>query len=408
MGRTGGMKLYTGPLPEGVEIRGGSLRMTFYYRGVRCRETVRISPTVANVRHVQRWRETILFEIATNQFDYAKHFPDSEQAGLFRRGATTTVAQALEAWLASQQKLSAPSTLDDYRNTVHNHLIPALGKLKLSELSKSAIKEWIGGLTCSAKRVNNLLIPLRGMLTDAFEDGAIDRNPMATIRNLKRDTFPEPDPLTPDEVKAILSACRQEQHRTLWQFAFSTGLRSSELIALEWGDVDWHRGVIRVRRSVVRGREREGTKTESGVREVKLLPPALEALQAQKAHTLLLGGRVFYNPNTGKPWVSSKQLEKVWGRIIQRAKVRYRNPYQTRHTHASTLLTAGENPAWVAAQMGHKDWGMIRKVYARWIPDLSPEAGQKAAQLVGRSWGDGSRFQPTPADPYLTQEIGAL
>ncbi|MFP5350776.1 MAG: tyrosine-type recombinase/integrase [Gammaproteobacteria bacterium] len=381
------MKRHTGPLPEGIELRGESIRMSFSWRGVRCRETIRILPTAANVRHVQRWRENILFEIATNQFDYAKHFPDSAMAGRFRPGANTRVAQALEAWLAAQKRLSAPSTFEDYCNTVRHHLVPAFGDLKLSELTKSAIKEWIGGLDCSAKRINNLLIPLRGMLADAMDDGLIERNPMATVRNLKRDTFPRPDPFTPEEVGAILSACRQEVHRNLWQFAFSTGLRPSELMALAWGDIDWPRGVVCVRRSIVRGHERSGTKTEAGVREVKLLPPALQALTAQKAHTFLLDSRVFLNPNTRKPFVASKQLEKIWGRIVARAQVRYRNPYQTRHTYASTLLTAGEDPTWVSQQMGHADWGMIRKVYARWIPELRPDAGNKAADLMGQNWG---------------------
>ena len=46
------------------------------------------------------------------------------------------------------------------------------------------------------------------------------------------------------------------------------------------------------------------------------------------------------------------------------------------------LLTAGEDPMWVARQMGHSDWGMIRKVYARWLPDINPNAGTKINALV--------------------------
>ncbi|MBN4053362.1 tyrosine-type recombinase/integrase [Haliea sp. AH-315-K21] len=54
---------------------------------------------------------------------------------------------------------------------------------------------------------------------------------------------------------------------------------------------------------------------------------------------------------------------------MEKAGLKYRNPYQTRHTYASILLSSGKNPLWVAQQMGHKDWGMIRKVYGRWIED---------------------------------------
>ncbi len=40
---------------------------------------------------------------------------------------------------------------------------------------------------------------------------------------------------------------------------------------------------------------------------------------------------------------------------------------------------------WVAQQMGHKDWGMIRKIYGRWIPEMRPEAGNRAA---APPWGN--------------------
>ncbi|HEX7647118.1 MAG TPA: tyrosine-type recombinase/integrase, partial [Noviherbaspirillum sp.] len=57
-----------------------------------------------------------------------------------------------------------------------------------------------------------------------------------------------------------------------------------------------------------------------------------------------------------------------WQRILKKAGVRYRNPYQTRHTYASTLLSANENPWWVAKQMGHVDVEMVFRHYGRWIP----------------------------------------
>jgi integrase len=56
-----------------------------------------------------------------------------------------------------------------------------------------------------------------------------------------------------------------------------------------------------------------------------------------------------------------------WRRILKIAEVRYRNPYQTRHTFASSLLMLGANPLYVATQLGHADTTMITKHYGRWI-----------------------------------------
>jgi integrase len=71
--------------------------------------------------------------------------------------------------------------------------------------------------------------------------------------------------------------------------------------------------------------------------------------------------------------------------LFKKSGVRYRNPYQTRHTYASMMLTAGEHPMWVAQQMGHADWGMIRQVYGRFIPSAVNDSGDKAVALFGGS-----------------------
>lgn len=92
---------------------------------------------------------------------------------------------------------------------------------------------------------------------------------------------------------------------------------------------------------------------------------------------------MFHDPRTGEPWSGDKQIrEWHWRALLKRAEVRYRYPYQTRHTYASTLLSAGENPVWVASQMGHKDWVMIVRTYGRWIPSVDPTAGEKVSAMI--------------------------
>jgi len=70
-----------------------------------------------------------------------------------------------------------------------------------------------------------------------------------------------------------------------------------------------------------------------------------------------------------------------YAQAIKRAGLRYRPPRQTRHTYASLSLSAGENPMFVATQMGHRDWGMIRKRYGRWIPATDTGAGSKVERI---------------------------
>ena len=120
------------------------------------------------------------------------------------------------------------------------------------------------------------------------------------------------------------------------------------------------------------------------MREVKLLGPAMDALTNQKALTFLEGGRVFFNDRTNSPWETDAQIRRTaWEYAIKKSGVRYRSPYQTRHTYASMMLSAGESPMWVARQMGHRDWGLIRTRYGRWIPQADEGAGSRAEALFG-------------------------
>jgi integrase len=238
------------------------------------------------------------------------------------------------------------------------------------------------------KTLGNVLSPLRIALDDAVEDEFIEHNTLAGWKIKRRRSSTKAskarqiDPFAKEERDAILRML-EGQGFNLIQFAFWTGLRTSELCALDWSDIDELRGMVRVSRALTKGAsEPEEPKTQAGIRDVKLLPPALEALKAQKAHTLLKGVEVFQNPRIGERWTGDQAIRKtLWSPALKRAKVRYRNPYQTRHTYASMMLMAGEHVMWVSKQMGHTDWAFTARTYSRWIADDAPEAGNKAVAL---------------------------
>ncbi|WP_244191365.1 site-specific integrase [Ralstonia insidiosa] len=174
-----------------------------------------------------------------------------------------------------------------------------------------------------------------------------------------------------------------DSNRNLVRFALWTGVRTSELIALNWSDIDFVGGYVRVRRALTREARgvAEFPKTAAGRRDIRLLGPAAEALQAQKAFTFMAedDGPIF-KTRTGERFSGSHQIWRIWKAALKRAGVRYRNPYQTRHTYASMMLSAGEHPMWVAKQMGHADWTMIARVYGRWMPSADTEAGNRAVE----------------------------
>jgi len=104
----------------------------------------------------------------------------------------------------------------------------------------------------------------------------------------------------------------------------------------------------------------EDPKTDAGIRTIKLLGPAFSALLDQKQYTYKVGEEIFHNPEINEPWTGDQQVRKqLWVPAIRNSKVPYRYPYQTRHSYASMMLSAGEHPMWVAKQMGHADWEKV-------------------------------------------------
>lgn len=375
---------------RGVRPRGNSIVLSFQYKDVQCRETIRKEPTKSNLRAVERLRREILDKVADGTFRYAEYFPDSPRRSLDGRGFIVNTGDYMLKWLESSKSTLATSTWVNFKKIVTGDLIPSFGDIPLADLKRRHIKEWASEQTASNKTIKNKLSVLRTVLHGAIEDELIDLNPLHSwTPKLGREAkIDHVDPLNPDEQRRILERL-DGQARNLIQFAFWSGLRTSELVALRWGDWDDEAGVIYVRRAKTqKANEAEPTKTAAGQRAVKLLPMALEALRGQEEHTYLLRGEIFHNPRTNEPWTGDQAIRKtVWVPALERARVKYRNPYQTRHTYASMMLSAGESPMWVASQMGHKDWTMIARVYGKWIPDADPMAGLKANEMFGRNHG---------------------
>ena len=365
----------------GVTNKRGRCCITFVYLGKRYRVTQRglLYSRKTDRKEAARKRAAAMRDIELGRFYFPDHFPNHPDARRFRKGHQVSLGDALKHWLLRKREKVEPTTYRGYEKAVRYHLIPRFGELRLSELQTSDVENWLGTLDVCGKTKNNLLIPLRDVYKTAYKDELIDRDPMMRVEWLKHRPK-APDPLSRTEIEAVLNAA-DGQVRNIIEFAIWTGLRTSELIAIRWVDVDFSEKKVHVRVTRTSEGEKDYGKTDTSVRAVDLHPQALAALRRQRTHT---EGKahVFENPRTGEPWRHDGPYRKTaWEPALKRAEVRPRPAYQTRHTFASMLLSAGVEPMYVAAQMGHRDWGMIRKVYGRWMPEFAGAQKAKIAQL---------------------------
>jgi len=376
-----------------------TIEIRFYLDGIRCEERVKMPPTSSNIKFCENWKKRIDHEIATNTFDYKSHFPNSKNIALFSRykGDAILISEYLDSWLKESKDYLMSSTYNGYRKIIKGHLSPVFGHLKLTDFSRKHAKEWMrDNPDMSSKTISNVISPLRIALDDALEDELINANPLAGWkvkrkrgRSRKADAI---DPFSYQETQQILAAMN-EPDVNMFEFWFNTGLRVSELVALDWGDIDWGGRKIRIDKALTMAAdETEQTKTDAGDRDVWLNERALQALERQRAHTLLKGNEIFQNTRTGERWTGDAPIRLgVWAKALKKAKVRYRYPYQIRHTRISNLLMAGENPMWVATQVGHTDWAFTARTYSRFIPDNAPDAGSKEQEAYMKGVESGDR-----------------
>lgn len=363
MGRTSG----------GVEARDKSIRLNFTLDGKRQRPTLMTNgepmlPTPANLKYARRLIVEICERIRTGTFSMAEYFPASGMQ------TAITVSGWLETWLKTKRiekssrsgykaatRFWASATVDEKGN--------ALGPMTLRAVKHSHI------LTCiatrpdlSGKTINNYVAVLRAAFELAVTEKMATANPVDGVPRANYQK-PAPDPFSREETDLIIGEAARVYSGNIHNMVeawFWTGLRTSEILGLEWKNVDFLSRKILVASVLVEGEEKDRTKT-SVARLVNLNSRALDALQRQRALTQVRGLRVFQDPRYSEDWLSGNAFQRLyWAPMLRRLGIRYRRPYNMRHSYATSMLMAGMKPAFCAKQLGHSV-EMFLRTYAKWM-----------------------------------------
>jgi len=276
------------------------------------------------------------------------------------------------AWLERKKSTLTRSTYGDYRSIWKKYVLPYFGNMPVCRVTRLDVEEFLGKLPdISAKRKNNIMVPLRCLFNDACRRGEIDESPSGNIRRLK-EIKPYTDPFSFQEMNRLLEHI-DRHYEAYFTTAFLTGMRPNEMIALKWINVDFELRCITVREGRVLGIEGP-PKTMSSYRDVDMLDPLFEALRKHRQEARASATYVFSGKN-GRPLEVNNLRNRIWYPAIASAGLRRRTMYQTRHTFASLMLSHGEDPLWVARMLGHTSLDMILKHYGKFIRNRSRKDG---------------------------------
>jgi integrase len=369
----------------------GKLFIDFRYGGVRCREQTLLDDSAANRRRLEKLLEKIEQDISVGIFDYAKTFPNSPRAKKFSKDSeqlngAPLFSEFVEEWWQENAFRWKRSGIKNMQSTLDKHLLPEFGVVTINAIGKGDILKFRARLAelpgrsdnkLSPKRINNILQPLKSILDEAADRYGF----VSPFRSIKRLPVNKPDvnPLSLAELMRFLDEVRQD-FRNYYTVRFFTGLRTGEIDGLRWKNVDFELGLIYVREAFTYG-EMDTPKTPGSVRDVQMSSLVRDALLKQRQLTIGISEFAFCNRDS-RPLDQANVTKRIWYPTLKRLGMEKRRPYQTRHTAATLWLAAGENPEWVARQLGHASSQMLFQTYSRYIPNATRQDGSAFESLI--------------------------
>jgi integrase len=272
----------------------------------------------------------------------------------------------------------AYSTMLGYEASLRIYWRPIIGQRRVEDINYSDLLDIDAQINWpSVKTRRNAIVALRGVFSMVYLDNRWPEQ-ASPAHQLKQGKHQKqaPDPFTVLERKRIMDWMEDKPAGLYFQTAFATGMRSGELIALEWQQYDGK--TFRVDQSRVRGQLKD-TKN-SRPRNVYLPRWLCEKLDGY--WTRKPGGAIFLNQYK-RPYQKPDKLNKVFRRCQEELNIRQRKgPYPWRHTYASIGVSEGSKPAFLARQLGHSLEAFYR-TYADWI---SRDRDLIEREILENSW----------------------
>lgn len=352
-------------------------------------------------KDAEAFRNSLLLKVAEGSYVDERNAP--------------TVAKVIEHWLDTKEGSVKASTLDGYKVVVigairgpllvgtrqeradytesgiapkGGRFIKLLGDVKLTDLNTAMIRSWHKTISeqCGAYTANRAKSHLKSILALAEEDFGIRAPSMPTGLPRTRQK-PKKVILTSEDIAILVAAAKDDPEQGVYYaFPFLAGTRPSEQLGLLWSEVDFERGVVRIRRIQERdGSLAEMTKTEAGARDIPMSANLREMLldwrvrcprRGKELHRVFPGpGRLQEWPKPrlggGGPLLYQNFRKRYWVPKFKQLGLPYVTPHSARHSFISTLQAQGIEVGLVAQIAGHANPTVTLGHYTQAVRDGS-------------------------------------
>lgn len=354
-----------------------------------------------------RYAVGISLENGKRKFYYAKSKKEAlellrrvqqeQQQGTLVEGPQQTLGQFLPEWLQTHKQSIRPRSYERYESIIRLHLVPTLGKVKLQKLTAQhldrlyaqKLEEGLHPTTVTA--IHNML---HTALDKAMRLGLLARN-VCELVSPPRAVHREIKPLTLEQIHKLLEAAKGHSLETLFVLAVTTGMRRGELFGLKWQDIDFAKGVLHIRRALVRmptgqGYKETEPKTEKSRRSIVLTSKAIGSLKEHRRQQEEIRATVgvawqehdyvFCTPVGTHLTPGHNGLVQLKG-LLEKAGLPDIRFHDLRHSTATLLLSEGVHPKVVQEILGHSEISMTMDTYSHVLPTMQKDAMSKLDNL---------------------------
>ena len=378
-----------------VRKETGKLYIDFRHLGVRCREQTAMKDSLTNRRKLKALINKMDASMTLGCFDYAEIFPNSKKAKLFSNVVSNTAnAKRFDTFSKEWVTEMSPSWRSSYRQTViylvDKKLNNKFGGCYLYEISKADILKFRSELMGtsdsnaihfkskpSASYVNRIIGILCAILNEAADRFGFCRPTLDIKRLTVRKQMVVPFSL--NEVSQIIKGS-PKNFKDYFIIRFFSGLRTGELHGLRWKNVHFDDKQIIINESIINGVVGI-TKSQSSDRVIHMTDILYSALKRLKR---LSETSEFVFNKKGKPLTQSYITQSIWYPLLVKLNINKRRPYNSRHTCATLWLASGENPEWIARQLGHQSTQILFDIYSNYVPNLTRQDGREANKLFNQ------------------------
>ncbi len=322
---------------------------------------------------------------------------------VYVQSSVITLNDFLDKWLAECAALKIRArTLNGYESLLKCHVRRKLGTKRLSNIQVLEVQKLYNEMNkadFSPKTIRHVHNVLSSALKQAVKWKMLMHNP-CDLCDLPRQIKTEMKYFTPDEANLFLETAASDKFYALFYLAIETGMRPSEILGLKWKDIDFEQRKLSVKRAVV---EKKGggfdfaeLKTSRSRRSIPLSNSLIVILKDYRRNQLeerMKRGAKYQNLDSifaseaGTPIMHRNLLRRHFKPILEKAGLPEIRLYDLRHTTATLLLSAGQNPKVVSERLGHASIVLTLDTYSHVLPTMQRDATDEMEAIFLRKTG---------------------